>query len=122
MSTSSQAANPPHPTISAHRVEGTPVYNTRGERIGRIDDLMIEKVSGSVTSAILSFGQVFGLGGDRYPLPWSMLTYDVGRKGYVVDEERLKSAPTLPGQGRAESDLPWREDVYRYWAAPTYWV
>jgi sporulation protein YlmC with PRC-barrel domain len=117
--TSGTSANP---TISAHRVEGTPVFNTRGDRIGRIEDLMIEKVSGNVTSAIMSFGKVLGLGGDHYPLPWSILTFDTDRKGYVIDEDKLREAPSVGSDERQESDLPWRDDVYRYWAAMPYWM
>lgn len=36
----------PHDLILADRVTDTPVYNRAGERIGRIDNLSIDKVSG----------------------------------------------------------------------------
>jgi sporulation protein YlmC with PRC-barrel domain len=121
---SHETAAPPrstHPTISANRVEGTAVYNQAGERIGKINDLMIEKVSGQVTSAIMTFGAVLGVGGDRYPLPWSLLTYDTDLNGYVIDERRLKGAPSASGDS-ADGDLPWREAVYSYWAVAPYWM
>ena len=112
---------PAHPAISAHRVEGAPVFNQHGAQIGNINDLMIEKVSGQVTSAIMSCRAVIGVGGGRFPIPWSMLTYDTQFKGYVVDEQKLYDAPSLKGDHGQESDLPWRDDVYGYWAALRYW-
>ena len=84
-----------HTVISSERVEGTSVYNADGEKLGSIDDLMIDKVSGQVRYAVLEFGGFLGMGTDRYPLPWDMLKYDTEFEGYVVplDKSRLEKAP-----------------------------
>lgn len=84
-----------HQVISSDRVEGTNVYNMSGDKLGSIDDLMIDKVSGQVQYAVLEFGGFLGMGSDRYPLPWSMLKYDTSRDGYVVplDKNILGDAP-----------------------------
>ena len=89
--------------ISSDRVEGTAVYNGAGEKLGSIDDLMIDKVSGQVRYAVLEFGGFLGIGSDRYPLPWNMLKYDTTMDGYVVplDKNRLDAAPRY-----AENDVP----------------
>ena len=81
--------------ISSERVEGTTVYSTTGDKLGTIDDLMIDKVSGQVCYAVLEFGGFLGIGTDRYPVPWSMLDYDTTREGYVVplDKARIEGAP-----------------------------
>jgi len=44
MNTSGRANN----VISSQKVEGTAVYNSAGEKLGSIDDLMIDKQSGQV--------------------------------------------------------------------------
>ncbi len=84
--------------ISSDNVEGTSVFNPAGDKLGSIDDLMIDKISGHVNYAVLEFGGFLGMGKDRYPIPWSMLKYDANRSGYVVplDKELLKSAPKYP--------------------------
>jgi sporulation protein YlmC with PRC-barrel domain len=89
--------------ISSERVEGTNVYNKAGEKLGSIDDIMIDKRSGQVRYAVLEFGGFLGMGTDRYPLPWNMLTYDVSMDGYVVplDKAKLEGAPRY-----AETDIP----------------
>jgi hypothetical protein len=81
--------------ILGSRVEGTPVYNRAGETIGQIDDLSIERASGRVVYAIMSFGGFLGIGEKFHPIPWSLLEYDVERGGYVVplDKAELKNAP-----------------------------
>jgi sporulation protein YlmC with PRC-barrel domain len=84
-----------HSVISSDKVEGTSVYNQAGDKLGSIDDLMIDKHSGQVHYAVLEFGGFPGMGTDRYLIPWSLLKYDTAKDGYVVplDKERLKDAP-----------------------------
>jgi PRC-barrel domain len=40
--------------ISSDKVEGTPVYNPKGERLGKVHHLMIDKYSGRVAYAVMS--------------------------------------------------------------------
>jgi len=90
-------------TISSNNVEGTKVCNEKGEKLGTIDDLMIDKRSGQVRYAIMEFGGFMGMGTDRYPIPWHMLKYDTSQDGYLVplNKDRLDKAPRYP-----RSDLP----------------
>jgi len=98
-----------HDVISSDKVEGTKVYNTAGEKLGSVDDLMIDKVSGQIRYAVLEFGGFLGMGTDRYPLPWNMLKYDTSKEGYVVplDKDKLESAPRY-----AETEVPDYNDEY----------
>ena len=83
-----------HTLITASRVNGTPVFNRAGERIGHIEDLSIDKVSGQVRYALLAFGGFLGIGDRFHPLPWSALHYDVERNGYMVPMERAELEKT----------------------------
>jgi len=66
----------PHTLIASDRVEGTPVRRSDGEKIGTIERLMIDKLSGNVAYAVLSFGGFLGMGQKHTPVPWARLTYD----------------------------------------------
>jgi sporulation protein YlmC with PRC-barrel domain len=110
---------PEHPMISAHRVEGAAVFNPAGEQIGRIEDIMIEKLSGLIASATLCYGGPFNAAGGRFPVPWNCLSYDVARHGYVVDEARVKASRQVD-LDLFGGDLPWH-GVDHHWAAPPYW-
>ena len=93
----------PSAVISSDKVEGTTVYNPAGDKLGSVDDLMIDKLSGQIRYAVLEFGGFLGIGTDRYPLPWNMLKYDTQMEGYVVplDKKKLEQAPRYD-----ESDVP----------------
>jgi sporulation protein YlmC with PRC-barrel domain len=82
--------------ISSDKVEGTPVYNPKGERLGKVHHLMIDKYTGQVAYAVMSFGGFLGIGEKYNPLPWKMLTYDTRLGGYVVDLDRnkIENAPS----------------------------
>jgi hypothetical protein len=84
--------------IAADKVPGTDVFNNGGNRLGSVHDLMIDKQTGQVAYAILSFGGFLGVGSSYHPLPWSLLRYDTNLGGYVVeiDESQLKGAPSYP--------------------------
>ncbi|HET6492201.1 MAG TPA: PRC-barrel domain-containing protein [Burkholderiales bacterium] len=81
--------------IGSDKVEGTNVYRSNGEAVGQIERVMIDKISGKVAYAVMSFGGFLGIGEDYYPLPWSLLTYNPRLEGYEVNigEQQLKGAP-----------------------------
>jgi hypothetical protein len=90
-----QQRHEPSALIGANKVEGTVVFNQFGEELGRIHEIMIDKVSGRVAYAVMSFGGVFGLGEKYCPLPWSALAYDTDLQGYLakLSKRALKDAP-----------------------------
>ena len=85
-----------HSLIASDRVEGTPVRRSDGGKIGTIERLMIDKLSGNVAYAVLSFGGFLGIGGRYFPLPWEKLRYDTELGGYCVDIDpsSLEGAPS----------------------------
>ncbi len=109
--------------ISAERVEGTDVYNLQGYKLGTVDDIMIDKISGKAIYAVMSFGGFLGIGEKYHPLPWSSLKYDETRGGYVVDldRQRLEGAPTYG----MDEDFSWTPEygrrVDQYYGAQTFW-
>lgn len=110
--------------IEASKVQGTAVYNPAGERLGTIDDVMIEKRSGQAAYAIMSFGGFLGIGGDHHPIPWSKLKYDTTLGGYIVDIEprMLEGAPAYAAGAQPRwGDQTYEENLHRYYGAPPYW-
>ncbi len=95
--------------ISSDKVEGTAVYNRAGDRLGSVYTVMIDKYSGQVAYAVMSFGGFLGIAERYHPLPWKALTYDTGLGGYVVDvtREQLAAAPSY-----ARDEAPWGDPAY----------
>lgn len=116
--------DPAHELVSSSRVEGTPVYNRAGKKLGWVHSVMIHKKTGQVAYALLSFGGFLGIGSRVHPLPWNLLDYDAERHGYVIDinRETLEKAPTLHlDEADRPSDRTYDEQLYDYYGAPRYW-
>jgi hypothetical protein len=108
--------------ISSEKVDGTAVYNTAGDRLGDVHHLMIDKYTGQVAYAVMSFGGFLGIGESYHPLPWHKLTYDTGLSGYVVDIEarQLEAAPRYTASNQPDwSDPGYRDRIEQYWMVPS---
>ncbi|MDY0872839.1 PRC-barrel domain-containing protein [Dongia rigui] len=92
--------------ISADKVQGTDIYNGRGDSLGVVESLMIDKHSGNVAFAVVTFGGFLGIGTERRALPWNALRYDVDLGGYLVDidAEVLRKTPVGPD---LQADAAW---------------
>ncbi len=108
-STNEPATDETHRLIASNKVEGTAVYSPDGESIGSVHNFMVDKVSGKVSYAVLSFGGFLGIGERYHPLPWEALKYDPDFGGYVVNvtRDQLEGAPSY-----AREDDPWSDPKY----------
>jgi len=106
--------------IGSDKVEGTTVYDSKGEKIGSIARVMIDKRSGHVAYAVLSFGGFLGLGSDYYPIPWNSLKYDTSLEGYRLNitDAQLKGAPKYQGDTWDWEDYERRRNVRDYYNTP----
>jgi len=113
----------PRRLIASNRVEGTAVYDRAGEKLGRIEYFMVDKVTGRADYAVMSFGGLFGLGHDHYPIPWDMLEYAPEKGGYVVDldKERLKSGPNFRAGEEPDFNRDYDRVVYDYYGVVYTW-
>ena len=112
-----------HRLIASNKVEGTAVYDRKGERLGTVDHFMVDKRSGQVAYAVMSFGGFLGMGESNHPLPWRVLTYDPGQGGYVVDLDRrqLEGAPSYTAQREPNwGDRQYGWDVDKYYGLSPY--
>lgn len=109
--------------IPAGKVNGTTVYNTAGEKLGTVYDVMIDKVSGTAEYAVMSFGGFLGIGDKFHPIPWKMLTYDEAARGYVIDTDRtrLEGAPVYSEDDPWDwGDANWGRRIDDYYGSPGY--
>ncbi|HTV52212.1 MAG TPA: PRC-barrel domain-containing protein [Steroidobacteraceae bacterium] len=110
--------------IRAKKVIGTNVTNPSGEKIGQVEDVMLDKQSNHILFAVVGFGGFLGMGEKYHPLPWSTLDYDESRNAYVVSytKEQLRAAPAGSIDELTQNDGgDFRERVYDYYKAPRYW-
>ena len=107
--------------ISSKDVTGTDVYGADGKKVGSIDHVMIDKRSGKVAYALMSFGGFLGMGDDHRPVPWGTLTYDTGKNGFMTNltKETVENAPAA--SGNYASDRSWEERTHTHYGTSPYW-
>ncbi|MBA3677337.1 MAG: PRC-barrel domain-containing protein [Sphingosinicella sp.] len=99
--------------IASNKVEGTAVYGSDEARLGHIYNFMVNKYSGRVEYAVMTYGGFLGMGHRYYPLPWRILTYDIRMGGYRVNmaERDLRDAPSFDRQSEPRFDRHYGEQV-----------
>jgi hypothetical protein len=111
-----------HSVIASDRVEGTPVRSTDGTRVGTIERVMIDKLTGNVAYAVMRLN-AFGMVQERLPIAWARLTYDRKVRSYRIDltEMELSGAPSH----ESHKDFDWGEREIEihgpYWGIAERW-
>lgn len=104
--------------LSASTIEGDDVYNLRDEKLGTIQDIMLDMQGGKIRYAVLSSGGFLGMGDRLFAIPWSALKSDTEHKRFTldVDMERLKDAPGFDKDNWPDwSDATWSASVDSYY-------
>jgi hypothetical protein len=82
-------------------IKGSKVINLQNEKIGEIEETLIEPASGLTRFAIIGVGGFLGMGETRVAVPWTAFT--ISKEGdkpkYVLDatKDMLKNAPKVEG-------------------------
>ncbi len=111
--------------VKAHdQVIGVNVKNNSNEHLGKVKEIMLDKLSGQVAYVVLDCGGFLGLGGKLYALPWHALHYDDDQDCFKVDvnKERLSNAPGFDKDNWPDmSDKTWGENLANYYGTKPYW-
>ena len=112
--------------ILASKVKGTAVYNTAGDKIGHVEDVVLDKQSDHIMFAALGFGGMLGVGEKYYPVPWSVLDYNPDKGGYVVPMSKatLEKAPAYNLDDLTKNDGIFgdiRQQTYSYYNVKRDW-
>ncbi len=78
------------------QISGMTVTNPKGEKLGKIDDLLIDQ-AGAVKYAVLSHGGLLGIGDKLIPIPWKAFKLGKEKSTLVVNVEKgaLEKAPNF---------------------------
>lgn len=109
--------------IPADQFPGMNVYNARGELLGEIHYIMIDKRLGRVAYAVIAFGGFLGIGERFHPVPWTALRYDDARGGYIVNlsREQLEQAPSYgPNDAPNWEDRAYAARIQSYYNTPVH--
>lgn len=115
----------PGPRImSSSTLEGDDVVNRQGEKLGTVEEIMLDVPTGRIAYAVLSSGGFLGVGDRLFAIPWRALTLDTENKCFILDvaKERLEAAPGFDKEHwPSMADETWAREVHRYYGQSAYW-
>lgn len=103
-------------THRASKVIGMPVKNMQDEKLGDINNLLVDIHSGRIVAVVISSGGVLGLGDDLTAVPSSVLSFNAERKAVQMDasKDMLARAPHFKSNQWPDfGDRTFAESVYR---------
>jgi sporulation protein YlmC with PRC-barrel domain len=110
--------------MAADTLEGDDVFSADGEKLGDIQDIMIDVPTGRVAYAVMAAGGFLGIGEKLFAIPWSALTLDADRKCFVLDasSDRIKNAPGFDkDHWPSMADTTWANEIHNYYGRRNYW-
>jgi sporulation protein YlmC with PRC-barrel domain len=112
------ASTPYRRVLAASTLAKDDVYNRLNEKVGSIQEIMIDVPTGRVAYTVLSVGGFLGMGDRLFAIPWRALTLDEDRKCFVMDVDK-KSLENAPGFDKSNwpdmADPTWDRNIQNYW-------
>jgi len=111
---------------------GADVENPQGQDLGDIKDIVIDRSSGRIAYAVVSFGGFMGLGDKLFAVPWGAFSQAtpssqgvLGRTTFIlaVDKEQLTNSPGFDQNNWPQmATRDWVTNLYTYYKVPPYWT
>lgn len=104
--------------LSAGTITGDKVNNLQDEKLGTIQDIMLDMNDGKVRYVVLSAGGFLGMGDRLFAIPWSALKQDQHNHCFTldVDLDRMKNAPGFDKEEWPNmADRAWASSVDSYY-------
>ena len=101
---------------------GADVENPQGQDLGDIKDVVIDRASGRIAYAVVSFGGFLGMGEKLFAVPWGAFSQPSDNKDkfvLAVDKERLTNAPGFDANNWPQmASQEWVTSLYSYYNVP----
>lgn len=105
--------------LSAATIYGDKVCNLQDEKLGNIQDVMLDLSEGKIRYVIMASGGFMGMRDRLFAVPWEALKQDKVNKRFMLDvnADRLKNAPGFArDQWPNMADTGWKTTVDSYYA------
>jgi sporulation protein YlmC with PRC-barrel domain len=108
-----------HGMAKAADMRGMPVMDSKGEKIGKIGDMLVDTQTGRITYVMLESGGVFGVGGETYPVPWQAVHTGPEKQGLQVNfsAEEMKNAP----KGGQITSMDQARTIHEFYGVSPHW-
>ena len=76
--------------VKSHEVIGVKVKNKEKEELGKVEEIVLEKISGQARYVVLSFGGLLGMGDKYFAFPWKSISYSPAEECFILDVDKNK--------------------------------
>jgi len=115
----------PGTILSSSTLHGNNVVDAKGDKIGSIDDLMIDLNAGKIAYAVVSVGGFLGMGDKLFAIPFSSLTLDTENKRCVLNSASREIFDKAEGFDKDNwpqvANRDWGTRIHHAWGATPYW-
>jgi hyperosmotically inducible periplasmic protein len=109
----------------ASKVIGTPVRNLQDEKLGKVENILVDLPSGRLVAIVVSSGGFLGMGDELSAIPPTALRYTADRDALQLDisKEMLASAPHFKANQWPDFAQPtYSQGVYRAYRVEPYFT
>ena len=81
--------------VKTGSITGEEVYSTENEKVGKVDEIMLDFTTGRVAYVILATGGFLGMGNKLFAIPWQAFQIDEPNKRFnlTIPKTTLENAP-----------------------------
>ncbi len=111
--------------ITTNALQNEDVFNSHGEHLGKIENLIVDLDHNCIAFGVFSFGGILGLGEKHFAIPWKALKFNKDTQQYIlnIDKEQLEGTEGFTANNYPDmSDPMWRAQLYAYYGYPPYWT
>jgi sporulation protein YlmC with PRC-barrel domain len=109
--------------------KGNKVRNQKGEKLGELENVVIDSRTHFIRYGIVSYDRSLGVGQTVFAVPWQALKADIDAKqydkiGFVLnaDTDRVKNAGGFDEKNWPDlADRRWAQTTYQFWNLQPYW-
>jgi len=117
--TNHEGAHPNSPLkfLTASSIIGDEVLNRGGEKLGKINDIMVELSNGKIEYVVIELGGFLGMGEKYFAVPFALLKVDAENETFVLDQtkEALQAAPGFDKDHWPETNSHEFDNAGTYW-------
>lgn len=112
--------------VASKKVKGSEVLGATQEKIGKLDQVVVDPHAGMVAYNVLASGGTLGLGEKHYALPWEVTRVRIDAENKVVlgselTKDRLSKAPEYDSKDDKRMwGSPYVREVHTYYSVEPY--
>jgi sporulation protein YlmC with PRC-barrel domain len=104
----------------ASGAKGANVVNVKEEKLGKIEEIMLDVEHGKIAYIVISFGKWLGTNNKLFAVPWESLKYNRGDYILNLDKSVFKNAEGLD-EGVWTLNYDKLNEVYKRCGVQPYW-